>query len=117
VGDLPKQTKRRSLVKRFRQLGWSGPHSGVGDHPEYMEKDSKVQKIPNNHKGDIDEWLLKQVLSQAGISHDEWLGRTNGEDTDDDSDNLDDEDQDDHVEQHQESASRPRRSPQDRRRS
>ena len=76
MGRLPKSTKRRDFVDRLRDLGVAGPHKGVGDHPEYMERKGRVVKLPNPHsrRGDIGEGLLKKLLFQAGISHDEWLG-------------------------------------------
>lgn len=79
MGQLPKVTKRRDLIKRFKELGWSGPHKGVGDHPEYMTKGTRAVKIPNPHsKGrgsEVNEWLLKAILRQAGITSDEWLDK------------------------------------------
>ncbi len=78
MGKLPKQTKRRDLIRRFKGLDWSGPHVGAkgraGDHPEYMSKGSRVVKLPNPHRGDIGEVLLKKILDEAGITVDEWLG-------------------------------------------
>ena len=76
MGKLPKATKRRDLISRFRELDWTGPHKGVGRHPEYMAKGSRVVKIPNPHsKGsDIGEGLLKSILEQADISQDLWIG-------------------------------------------
>ena len=78
MGKLPKQTKRRYLIKRFRELHFTGPHQGVkgrqGDHPEFMERDGRVVKLPNPHHADIGEGLLKTLLMQAGVSIEEWLG-------------------------------------------
>ena len=62
------------MIRRFRELGYTGPHTGVGKHPEYMTKNGNVVKIPNAHQGDIGEALLKRVLSNGGISYDEWIG-------------------------------------------
>lgn len=80
MGKLPKQIKRKDLIKRFRELGWSGPHDGVrgrsGDHPQFMSTDegNRVVKLPNPHRGDIGEALLKTVLAEARIPIGEWLG-------------------------------------------
>ncbi len=76
MSNLPKSTKRRDLIDRFRELGWSGPHIGKGDHPQFMEKAGRVAKIPNKHSGraDLGEALLKRVLSNADISVQTWLG-------------------------------------------
>lgn len=84
MGKLPKVTKRRDLIRRLKDLGWSGPYQGVGKHPQYMTKGEDVLQLPNPHsKGrgrEIKEWLLKDLLEQAGISHEKWLGE---EETDD----------------------------------
>ena len=77
MSRLPKQTSRRDLIKRFRELGFDGPFVGKGDHPEFMSKDSLQVKIPNAHSkpSDIGEVLLKRILRNAGISESTWLGR------------------------------------------
>jgi predicted RNA binding protein YcfA (HicA-like mRNA interferase family) len=63
---------RRNLIRRFRELGWDGPHSG-GRH-EYMVKDDAQIPIPNPHTGaDIGVNLLSKILREADISRDEWL--------------------------------------------
>lgn len=74
MSKLPKQTSRKDLIKRFRELGYSGPFTGTGKHPEFMSKGDRTVKIPNPHKGDIGEPLLKRILESAGISSDVWIG-------------------------------------------
>lgn len=73
MSNVPKQTKRRDLIKRLKELGFQGPFKGSGPHPEFMVKDSLVLKLPNPHHGDIREVLLKKILQQAQISIEEWL--------------------------------------------
>jgi predicted RNA binding protein YcfA (HicA-like mRNA interferase family) len=63
------------LIKRLRALGFTGPHSGKGKHPEFMVKGTLVVKLPNPHSRDIGEGLLKRILEKADITVDEWLGR------------------------------------------
>jgi hypothetical protein len=87
---LPRQTKRRELVKRLRELGFSGPEIGVGDHPEYMVRGTTVLKLPNPHRGDIGIDLLTILLKEGGISRKEWLGQ----ETKDDEQQSDDPDDD-----------------------
>jgi hypothetical protein len=53
---LPRQTPPRELIRKFRALGFEGPHGG-GKHP--------AQPLG------VD--LLKRILRQAGISEEEWL--------------------------------------------
>lgn len=62
--------KRRDLIAALRKLGWTGPESG-GRH-QYMRKGALTLTIPNSHHGDIGVSLLKLVLSQAGITRQEW---------------------------------------------
>jgi predicted RNA binding protein YcfA (HicA-like mRNA interferase family) len=77
VSILPKSTSRRDLIKRFKELGWTGPYQGVGKHPEYMQHpDGRTKAIPNVHtkkRSDIGEGLLKSILAEAQISHDDWV--------------------------------------------
>lgn len=87
----------RKFIKRCKQLGWTGPHKGVGDHPKYMERDGRVVKVPNPHgkRSDIGEGLMKILLEQAGMTVDEWLGRTKDDEGTDDLDTDDGDDDDD----------------------
>jgi len=39
-----------------------------------MRKGDNTVKLPNPHRGDIGEGLLKAILEQAGVSAAEWLG-------------------------------------------
>ena len=98
MSSLPKASKRGNIIKRFRKLGWTGPHKGVGDHPEYMaHADGRVVKMPNKHsKGDIGEALLKLILKEAGLTADEWLGTElkKGEDRGQEADPHDGDDDD-----------------------
>ena len=65
---------RTDLIKRFRLMGWEGPFSG-GRHAHMVKSDIQVS-IPNPHgSDDIGVNLLKLILSQAGISREEWLRR------------------------------------------
>lgn len=68
---LPRQTKRDELIRKFRALGWQGPISG-GRHT-FMKRGPLKVRIPNPHGSDVDVSLLKEILRQAGISHEHWL--------------------------------------------
>ena len=68
---LPRQTPRRELIRKFRTLGFEGPHGG-GKHP-FMKKGKLKVRVSNPHGEDIGVDLLKRVLKQAGISENEWL--------------------------------------------
>jgi len=62
----------RELVKRLRELGFEGPYAG-GHHPQ-MRRGEVTVIIPNPHDGDIGVGLLRRLLRQAGVSHEEWVG-------------------------------------------
>jgi predicted RNA binding protein YcfA (HicA-like mRNA interferase family) len=61
---------RRELVRLLRRAGFDGPFEG-GRHA-FMVKGDLTLVIPNPHKGDISRDLLRRLLRQAGISHEEW---------------------------------------------
>lgn len=66
------------IAPAARELGWDGPHQAnkgrAGDHPEFMDKGTRLVKVPNPHRADIGEGLLKKIIAEAGVSVDEWLG-------------------------------------------
>lgn len=64
-----KPMSRVKLIKLLRALGWEGPVSG-GKH-EFMVKGTRKVRIPNPHKGDISGPMVKEILSQAGITEEE----------------------------------------------
>ena len=65
---------RSDLIKRLRLMDWDGPYVG-GRHPHMVKGEIQVS-IPNPHgSDDIGVNLLKLILSQAGISREEWLRR------------------------------------------
>lgn len=63
---------RRNLIRGLRDLGFEGPISGTGKHPEYMIKGTRQLTLPNTHRGDIGINLLKRLLDQAGVTREEW---------------------------------------------
>jgi predicted RNA binding protein YcfA (HicA-like mRNA interferase family) len=60
----------RKLVRKFRRLGFDGPYSG-GRHL-FMVKGSLRVHIPNPHRGDISQYLVAEILRQAGINPKYW---------------------------------------------
>ena len=61
----------RELVRRLLDLGFEGPYQG-GRHPQTRRGDATVI-IPNPHEGDIGVGLLRRLLRQADVTHEEWL--------------------------------------------
>jgi predicted RNA binding protein YcfA (HicA-like mRNA interferase family) len=62
---------RTELVRKLTRLGFDGPYPG-GRH-SYMKKGGFRLIIPNPHGGQVDSVLIKEILRQAGITHDDWL--------------------------------------------
>ena len=58
-------------MARLKALGFSGPYTG-GRH-QFMVRGSIRLVLPNPHRGEIGEDLLKRILRQAGIEEEEWL--------------------------------------------
>lgn len=67
---MPSNISWRKLIKKFRRLGFDGPYAG-GRHL-FMKKNSLKVIVPNPHSRDIDKSLVSEILSQAGISRDDW---------------------------------------------
>jgi predicted RNA binding protein YcfA (HicA-like mRNA interferase family) len=62
---------RKEIIRKFKKLGFSGPYSG-GKH-QFVSKGSLKVRIPNPHKaGEISDFLLKEILRQAGIEYETW---------------------------------------------
>lgn len=62
--------KSKDLIRFLRELGFVGPYSG-GKH-QFMVKEKLRVRIPNPHKTDIGENLLKQILREIGINREKW---------------------------------------------
>lgn len=66
-----------NLVRRLKRAGWAGPKPG-GKHFR-MAKGDQVLTIPNPHKRkDVSVGELAAILSQAGISREEWEATRRG---------------------------------------
>jgi predicted RNA binding protein YcfA (HicA-like mRNA interferase family) len=62
--------KRRDLIAYLRDLGFDGPFAG-GKH-QYMTQDDRRLTLPNPHKSDIGKSLLIKILTEAGITREDW---------------------------------------------
>ena len=68
---MPQSLSRREMIRNFRALGFSGPHSGKKHR--FMKKGDLKIRIPNPHRsGTIDVSLVVRILRQAGISNRQW---------------------------------------------
>ena len=61
---------RRELVRRFQELGFTGPYSG-GRHEFMLRGDIRII-LPNPHRQEIGVNLLIRLLSQVTITREEW---------------------------------------------
>lgn len=61
---------RKELVRRLRDFGYVGPVSG-GRH-QFMIRGTRRLILPNPHRKEISIDLLSHILSEAGISKEEW---------------------------------------------
>lgn len=62
---------RKELIRRFHNLGFTGPVSGR--RHQFMQKGELKVRIPNPHKGASIGWpLLKEILHQAGVKVSDW---------------------------------------------
>ncbi len=68
---MAKPISRKELIRRLRNLGFTGPISG-GRH-QFVQKGELKVRIPNPHKSKNIDWsLVKEILRQAGIKTGEW---------------------------------------------
>ena len=68
---MPRSLSRREMIRKFRALGFSGPHAGK--RHQFMKRDDLKIRIPNPHHGKtIDISLVVRILRQAGISDEQW---------------------------------------------
>lgn len=68
---MSRSLSRREVIRKFRKLGFSGPHSGK--RHQFMKKGPLKIRIPNPHSGGtVDVSLIARILRQAGISVQQW---------------------------------------------
>lgn len=67
---MPRNISRKEIIKKFRVLGFSGPHSGKKH--QFMKKGPLKVRIPNPHGGDVSTELVKRIIKQADITDNQW---------------------------------------------
>ena len=65
---------RVQLIRRFKELGFKGPFSGV-EH-QFLLRENRRLILPNPHRHTIGVNLLARIVRQAGITREQWLGET-----------------------------------------
>ena len=63
---------RSELIRKLKKLGFDGPYAG-GKH-SYMKRGNYRLTIPNPHGNQIDSVLIREILKQAEITLEHWLG-------------------------------------------
>ncbi len=61
---------RKQVIRKLLNAGFDGPFPG-GKHSCMVKGKHKII-IPNPHRGDIGIVLMKKIISQTGISYEEW---------------------------------------------
>ena len=60
---MAKPISRKELIRRFRNLGFTGPVSG--SRHQFVQKGELKVRIPNPHKGSNIDWSLVKEVSCA----------------------------------------------------
>ena len=61
----------KTLVRKLSSLGFDVPY--VGGKHNFMVRGELRLTIPNPHSGDINIYLLSEILSRGNISRQDWL--------------------------------------------
>ena len=68
---MPRSLSRREMIRKFRALGFSGPHAGK--RHQFMARGDLKIRIPNPHGNrTIDVSLVVRIIRQAGIPDEQW---------------------------------------------
>lgn len=68
---MPQSLSRREMIRKFRALGFTGPHPGKKH--QFMKQGALKVRIPNPHQSDtVDVSLVVRVLRPAGIPAETW---------------------------------------------
>lgn len=62
----------RDVVKRLKRLGFVFDRQAAGSHEIWYNPTTKRYTTLPNHSGDMPEGTLRAILSQAGVSIDEF---------------------------------------------
>lgn len=63
----------RQVVKRLRRLGFEFDRQAAGSHEIWYNATTRRYTTIPNHPGDIPEGTLRAILSQAGVTPNEFL--------------------------------------------
>ena len=72
---MPRLTPLRpaDVCRKLRQLGYAGPLPG-GRHMRMVNlQTGKIIPIPMHGSKEVSVGLIREIIKEAGITHDEWL--------------------------------------------
>jgi predicted RNA binding protein YcfA (HicA-like mRNA interferase family) len=64
-------SKAKTLEKVAKKLGFKKVHQ-KGSHARWQHSDGRATTIPIHGKSEIGGWLFKEILSQLGITEEEF---------------------------------------------
>lgn len=68
-----KPLKSKEVIKKLSKLGFVGPIAG-GKHIRMVNlKTKKIIPVPMHKGKDVGVGLIRAIISEAGISRDEWI--------------------------------------------
>jgi predicted RNA binding protein YcfA (HicA-like mRNA interferase family) len=66
--------KYREVVRRLKQMGFQFDRQAAGSHEIWFNPITNRYTTVPNHPGDLPEGTLRAILSQAGLTPNEFLG-------------------------------------------
>jgi predicted RNA binding protein YcfA (HicA-like mRNA interferase family) len=63
----------RQIVKRLKKLGFNFDRQAAGSHEIWYNSESNRYTTIPNHPGDMPEGTLRAILTQAGITPEQFL--------------------------------------------
>jgi predicted RNA binding protein YcfA (HicA-like mRNA interferase family) len=65
--------KPREVVRKLAKLGFEGPYPG-GRHQRMVNRQTgKVIPVPFHKGRDVSVGLVREIISEAGVSPEDWL--------------------------------------------
>jgi len=72
VGNLS-GFKYKEIIRRLKQAGFEFDRQAKGSHEIWWNPKTRARTTIPNHSGDMPEGTLKAILTQAGVSPEEFL--------------------------------------------
>lgn len=65
--------KYKEIIRRLKQAGFEFDRQAKGSHEIWWNPKTRARTTIPNHSGDMPEGTLKAILTQAGVSPEEFL--------------------------------------------